>query len=394
MKQSQLIFKTKKENILDESINANLLIKASFVKKLMSGVYSYLPLGNMVLRNIESIIREEMNKLGSQEILMPALHPKEPWEKTKRWELKEMFKIRDKEYGLGWTHEEIVVPLAKEAAFSKKDFPFSLYQIQTKFRNELRAKSGVLRGIEFLMKDLYSFHVLEKDLDVFYEKVKKSYFNIFKKCGLEKKTFLTLASGGTFSKYSHEFQTITEAGEDQIYLCEKCSLAINKEIIKQEKYQCPKCKNKKLTVKKAIEVGNIFKLYDKYTKPFNFKISDKYVFMGCYGLGISRLMGAIVEICHDEKGIIWPEQISPFNIHLISIGKVKKQADKLYQVLQKKGNKVLYDDRDKNTGEKLVEADLIGLPIRIIISEKTLQKNCIEIKKRDEKTIKLQKYNR
>ncbi len=393
MKQSELIFKTKKENIIDQSVNANFLIKAGFVAKLMSGVYSYLPLGNMVLKNIENIIREEMNKLGSQEILMPALQPKEPWEKTKRWELKEMFKIRDKEYGLGWTHEEIVVPLIKDIVNAEKELPLSVYQIQTKFRNEPRAKSGLLRGKEFLMKDLYSFHNNEKDLDSFYEKVIKVYFNIFKKCGLEKQTFLTLASGGSFSKYSHEFQTITEAGEDQIYICEKCSLAINKEIIKRENNQCPKCQNKNLIIKKAVEIGNIFKLYDNYTKPFDFKFKN-HVLMGCYGLGVSRLMGAIVETCHDEKGIIWPKDIAPFDIHLIPIGKVKKQADKLYQDLQKQSNRVLYDDRDKGIGEKLVEADLIGLPLRIIISEKTLQKNCIEIKKRNEKTIKFQKYNR
>ncbi len=397
MKQSQIFSRAKKENVTDQSINANLLIRSGFIRKLMSGVYSYLPLGSIVLKNIENIVRQEMNKLGGQEILMPALHPKEPWERTKRWQNKEMFKIKDRNFSLGWTHEEIVVPLAKQFIDSYKELPFSVFQIQNKFRNEARAKSGLLRGREFLMKDLYSFHQNQECLDSFYEKAIKAYFKVYQRCGLKEKTFLTLASGGSFSKYSHEFQTVIEAGEDEIYLCPKCALAINKEIIEEEKYQCPQCKNKDLKVEKAAEVGNIFKLQEKYTEPFDLKVKDEkgkesFVLMGCYGIGISRLMGAIVEAFHDEKGIVWPKEVAPFDIHLIPIGKVKKEADKLYDNLQKEGNKVLYDDRDKSVGEKFAEADLIGIPLRMVLSEKTLEKKCVETKKRNETKTKLQKY--
>ncbi len=403
MKQSQLFIKTLKEAPKDEqSINAKLLIRGGFVDKLTAGVYSYLPLGVRVIRNVERIVREEMNQIGGQEVVLPALHPEENWRMTKRDKEEIMFKLKGankKEYVLGWTHEEVVTPLAGKFIKSYKDLPVYLYQIQTKFRNELRAKSGLLRGREFSMKDLYSFHADEKDLNLFYEKVKKAYFKIFKRCGLKDKTFLTLADGGAFSKYSHEFQTLSESGEDEIYLCDKCKIAINKEIIKQEKNRCPICRKKKLVIEKSIETGNIFSLKTRFSEPFNLSFKDekeqeKIVFMGCYGIGISRLMGTIIEAYHDERGIIWPQEIAPFDIHLIPIGRVKKEAEKLYHDLQKEGNQVLYDDRDKSAGEKLTDADLIGIPLRMVISEKSLQKRCIETKKRDEKKVKFKKYNR
>jgi prolyl-tRNA synthetase len=291
----------------------------------------------------------------------------------------------------------------KEFISSYKDLPLYIYQIQDKFRDELRVKSGLLRGVEFVMKDLYSFHRDKKDLDSYYEKVKKAYFRIFERCGFKKETYLALASGGTFSKYSHEFQTITLYGEDEIYLCSNCKLAINKEIIQQENHRCSKCKNKKLEIKKSIEVGNIFKLGDRFSKAFNLSFRDKdgkerFVQMGCYGIGLGRVMGAIVEVNNDKNGIIWPREVAPFQVHLIQVGenqKIKKITEDIYQNLQKAGIEVLYDDREgKTPGEKFVEADLIGTPIRLVVSEKTLSKNSIEIKKRSEKELRLIKIEK
>lgn len=404
MRQSQLFTKTIRQAPKEEtSLNAKLLIRAGFIDKLTAGVYTFLPLGFLVLKKIENIIREEMNRISGQEVLLPALHPKEPWQKTGRWQQEEMFKLKgrgDRDYSLGWTHEEIITPLVQKFVRSYKDLPLAVYQIQDKFRNELRAKSGLLRGVEFVMKDLYSFHDSEKDLDEYYEKAKKAYFRVFKRCGLQEKTFLCFASGGTFSKYSHEFQTITPFGEDQIYLCQKCKVALNKEIIEEEKHQCPQCQNKKLEYKKAIEVGNIFKLKDKFSRAFNFTFrakdgQEKPVQMGCYGIGLSRLMGAVVEVCHDEKGIIWPKETAPFQAHLISLGKAKKEAEKIYKDLQSRNIEVLYDDREeKSAGEKFIDADLIGIPTRIVASEKTLNKKCAEVKSRNKNKVKLVKIER
>lgn len=387
MKQSNLFTKTIKENPKDEkSLNSQLLIRAGFIDKLSSGIYTFLPLGLRVIKNIERIVREEMNEIEGQEILMSAIQPKENWEKTGRWDVKEMFKIKDEELGLGWTHEEIITPLMKRYILSYKDLPKYIYQIQTKFRNEPRAKSGLLRCREFIMKDLYSFHENEDDLDVYYEKVKQSYFKIYERCGLKEKTYLTLASGGTFSEYSHEFQTITSAGEDIIYICNKCGAAINKEI---KGDVCPDCNNKDFKEEKAIEVGNIFKLNTKYSKPFNLKDEKgKEILMGCYGFGITRAMGVIVETSNDAKGIIWPKEVSPFQIHLIDLDN-KAISDKIYSILQNENYEVLYDDRiDKTAGEKFNDCDLIGIPLRIVASKKTGEDN-IEIKKRNEEKIEL-----
>ncbi len=403
MLQSKLFTKTIKESSKEEeSKAAQLLIRAGFVDKLAAGVYSFLPLGLKVLNNIKEVISEEMRDISAQEILMPALVPKKNWNQTKRWEdLDVLFKLEGRtgmNYALGATHEEVIVPLVKKHISSYKDLPFAAFQIQDKFRDELRAKSGLLRTREFLMKDLYSFHSSEEDLNDYYEKVKNSYFKIFKRLGIEKETYLTLASGGTFSDYSHEFQTITDSGEDIIHICPtKCKIAVNDEIIK-ENSSCPECGKKLTEKKKAIEVGNIFKLKEKYTKPFDFKFADKdgerkMVVMGCYGIGLPRLMGAIVEISHDKEGIIWPKEVAPFSFHLISLGEgVKKEADKIYQTLQKAKAEVIYDDReDKNPGEKFADCDLIGVPYRIVVSEKTLKKDSVEIKKRNQEKIKMVK---
>ncbi len=393
MLQSQLFTKTKKEAPRDEeSINAQLLIRAGFVDKLMAGVYTFLPLGWRVMKKIENIIREEMNVIGGQEIFMPALQPKENWMTTGRWgSMDDLYRLKDKsdkEFALGPTHEEIVTPLAKKFIDSYKDLPFYTYQFQDKFRMELRSKSGLLRGREFIMKDLYSFHIDEKDLDEYYKKAIKAYENIFSRVGLGKKTHMTFASGGSFSKYSHEFQTLSEAGEDIIYVCEKCGQAINKEIFSEVKI-CPSCEGKKFKEEKAIEVGNIFKLGTKYSAPFNLKYKnekgeEKDVVMGCYGIGLGRVMGTIVEVSHDEKGIIWPESVAPFKAHLINlVSKKKATSDKLYKALQRINIEVLYDDREEaSPGEKFADADLIGITYRLVVSEKTGDK--VEVKKRNE----------
>lgn len=403
MRQSKLFTKTTKTTPKDEaSINAQLLIKAGFINKLSAGIYTFLPLGWRVILKIENIIRQEMDKIGGQEIRMPALIPKENWECTKRWETFDaLFKIQSgdqKEYGLGATQEEVVSPLLKNFIFSYKDLPVYVYQIQTKFRNELRAKSGLMRGREFLMKDLYSFHTTEEDLDKYYEIQKQAYHNIFARCGLKKFTYLTYASGGAFSKYSHEFQTITNAGEDMIYICSKCRVAINKEII-QEQSKCPECDNGNLEEKKAVEIGNIFKLKTKFSEPFNLKYADqegqlKPMIMGCYGIGLDRLMGTMVEKFHDNRGIIWPEEVSPFKAHLIEVQssefKVKSQAEEIYKKLLDAKIEVLYDDREEiSAGEKFADADLIGIPYRLVVSKKTLEQNGVELKKRQSDNAEL-----
>ena len=398
MRQSELFAKTQKQTPKDEeAINAKLLIKAGFIDKTMAGVYTFLPLGWRVFKKIENIIRQEMETLDGQEILMPTLQPKTNWEKTGRWETYDsLFKFTSfytkTELVLGPTHEEIISPLMAKFISSYKDLPKYVFQIQNKFRDEPRAKSGLLRGREFFMKDLYSFHKNEANLDEYYEKTKKSYEKIFKMFGLDKLTYLTFASGGTFSKYSHEFQTLTPAGEDTIYICDKCKIAVNEEII-NEQNACPLCGNKNLRKEKAIETGNIFKLKIKYSQPFGLGYKDEKgdkhdVIMGCYGMGLNRLMGTIVEVFHDEKGIIWPEKAAPFATHLIIIGNNQKNSDKLYQNLQKTEIEVLYDDRkDASAGEKFADADLIGIPYRLVISEKTGKK--IEIKKRNETKTRL-----
>lgn len=387
MKQSQLFTKTLKRNPKGEaSINAILLERAGFVQKVMAGVYTFLPLGLRVLQKIEGIIREEMGTIGAQEILMPSLQPKENWQKTGRWTgFEALFKVIshfDNQYALGPTHEEIVVPTAQRFVFSYKDLPFSVYQIQTKFRDEARAKSGLLRGREFRMKDLYSFHTNEEDLLRYYEIVKKAYVKIFKRMGL--KVLVAEASGGTFSKYSHEFQVPIPTGEDMIYHC-PCSFAKNKEIFQGK--TCPDC-GKKLQISRGSEVGNIFLLKTKYSQPFGLKFTardghDEPVFMGCYGVGSSRVMGTIVEAFHDDKGIIWPESVAPFQVHLLEL----TRCEETYETLLKAGIEVLYDDRDISPGEKFADCDLIGIPYRAVVSKRTAGK--IEIKKRRESKTKL-----
>lgn len=402
MKQSQLFTKTKKTiSEQEHSINAQLLERAGFVSKLMSGVYSYLPLGLRVLTKIENIVRQEMNAIAGQEILMSGLQPKENWLQTERWDKVDiLFKLKgagDRDLALGPTHEEIVTPLVGQYIQSYKDLPQYVYQIQTKFRNEARAKSGLLRGREFRMKDLYSFHANEKDLDEYYDKIIAIYLRIFERCGLGALTYLTFASGGIFSKYSHEFQTITPYGEDIVYVCNNCKIGINKEIIADQN-SCPGCGNKELKEEKAIEVGNIFKLKTRFTDAFNLSFTDNEgkqqpVIMGCYGLGTSRLMGSIVEILHDDKGMIWPKEIAPYQVHLISLCKDETEiarASQIYNNLINAGIEVLFDDRiGIQAGQKFADSDLIGIPVRLVVSSKTLAQNSVELKERSKADAEL-----
>lgn len=396
MQYSKLFGKTTRNISEGEvSINAQLLTKGGFVYKVSSGVYTLLPLGQRVLSKISSIVREEMNSAGGQEITMPVLQPKENWEKTGRWStLDVLYKVKDssdKEMALGPTHEEIVTPLVKNYLNSYKQLPIYLYQIQTKFRDEPRAKSGLLRGKEFLMKDLYSFHSDEKDFEDYYDLMKKVYLKTFKRMGLE--AIETEASGGSFSKFSHEYQVITENGEDEIIYCDGGDFSQNTEIASVKEGKMCDLGHGPLRKVKTIEVGNIFPLKTKFSDSFDLKYKDaegneKPVIMGCYGLGITRALAAIVEVMHDDKGIIWPESVAPYQYHLVNIG-VPEEAEKVYQKLRDSGKEVLWDDRDDSAGIKLSDADLIGIPNRIVISERTVKEDSVELKKRSENSTRL-----
>jgi prolyl-tRNA synthetase len=398
MRQSKLFTKTKREDPKDEvSKNAKLLLRGGFVHKEMAGVYSYLPFGIRVLRKIEQIIREEMNAIGGQELTMATLHPSEPWKQTGAWDSVDvLFKIQsrtEKEYALGQSEEEIVTPIVQEYVNSYKDLPVSVYQIGQKYRDELRAKSGIMRGREFLMKDMYSFHDSQEDFDRYYQIAKEAYLKIYNRMGLTAK--VTEASGGNFTqKLSYEFMVLTDAGEDDILYCSDCTHCANVEVSKQKEGDtCEKCGKGTLSIAKASEVGNVFDLGQKYSKDFDFKFKtsegeEKYPIMGCYGIGLTRLMGVIVEALSDEKGIVWPESVAPFKVHVLALGEsetVKEQAEKLYGELLESRIEVLFDDRSGvMNGEKFADADLIGLPYRIVVSERSLQNGGVEIKKRTE----------
>jgi prolyl-tRNA synthetase len=400
MKLSKLFTKTARENPKDEtSINAQLLERGGFIYKNSAGVYTFLPLGWRVIEKIAGIIREEMNKIGGVEMLMPALVEKRYLDATKRWDVNIGFEAKGKEekkagFALGWTHEEVLTEIASKFVSSYKDLPFAAYQIQTKFRNEPRAKSGLLRGREFMMKDLYSFHENEEDLWKYYDEVKETYLRIFHRCGLE--AIYTVAAGGDFTvSNTHEFQVVAAVGEDTIFVCEKCGYAENSEISNLKTGDaCPKCGGEMIE-KKTIEVGNIFPLGTKYSKAFNLQFVNEsgkkdHVVMGSYGIGLGRVMGAVVEVHNDENGIVWPESVAPFKIHLIALEGAEKEADEVYEKILHGGGEILYDDRnDKTAGEKFADADLIGCPIRLVVSEKTLQEKSVEVKRRQEKGARL-----
>ena len=391
----------------DVSVNAKLLEQGGFIYKNSAGIYTFLPLGWRVIQKIAQIIREEMNAIGGQEMFMPALHDKHYLKATGRWDVDVVFKVagekgKDPQFNISWTHEEIMSEIAARHVSSYRDLPFATYQIQTKFRNEPRAKSGLLRGREFMMKDLYSFHRDEQDLDKYYEVVKEAYFKIFKRCGL--KSYYTLAAGGEFTtNFTHEFQVECPVGEDTIYVCPKCEYAENKEISKLKAGSaCPKCGGK-VSEKKSVEVGNIFRYGTKYSEPFELRYADekgekKLVQTGAYGIGLGRVMGTIVEVCHDGRGIIWPSSIAPFDVHLLAFDNndsaIAKAAEKTYEALQKLGFSVLYDDRQVSAGVKFADSDLIGLPLRLVVSAKTIQKKSVEVKPRHSDEITMISLNK
>jgi prolyl-tRNA synthetase len=408
MKQSKLFTKTLRQAPKDEvSINAQLLERGGFVYKNSAGIYSFLPLGWRVLQRIAGIIREEIDAIGGQEMFMPALVEKKYLEATGRWNVDVGFEARGKKdsvssFALGWSHEDLLTALVSKYISSYKDLPFSAYQIQTKFRNEARAKSGLLRGREFIMKDLYSFHASEEDFEKFYGIVKDAYMRIFDRCGIP--AVYTVAAGGVFTaSNTHEFQVITPVGEDTIFVCSKCKYAENNEVASvAEGASCPKCGGKIEKVR-AIEVGNIFPLGTKYSSALNVQfINEKgekqLVIMGSYGIGLGRVMATIVEVLHDEKGIIWPKSVAPYEVHLVELlpkesgerNKIKRAATGLYGDLTNRGIGVLYDDREGiSAGEKFADSDLIGIPVRVVVSEKTLAKNGVEFKKRSEAAMEL-----
>jgi prolyl-tRNA synthetase len=395
MRQSQLFTKTRREAPADEpSKNAQLLIRAGFVHKEMAGVYTLLPLGLLVVEKINNIIREEMNAIGGQEITMPSLQDPEVWKKTNRWD-DEMVDVWFKsslaaggEVGFGWTHEEVVTNLMTQYISSYKDLPRFVYQVQNKFRNEIRAKSGIMRTREFIMKDLYSFSKTEEEHLAFYESCAEAYTRIFNRLGIGNKTYKTFASGGAFSKYSHEFQTLSDAGEDIVYVQEAKGVAINSEVMGDVDFDELGVKREELVERKSIEVGNIFSLGTKFSEAMGLTFKDesgidKPVIMGSYGIGPARSMGTIVELLSDDKGIVWPVSVAPYYVHLIGLNNedsaVKDWADGLYASLKERGISVLYDDRDARAGEKFADSDLIGIPYRIVASKRGKAEGIFEV---------------
>ncbi|MEK7470440.1 MAG: aminoacyl--tRNA ligase-related protein [Patescibacteria group bacterium] len=390
MRQSQFFTKTLKDAPKDaETINHQLLVRGGFVRQLMAGVYTYLPLGLKVLNKISQIVREEMDATGAHEVLMPIMHPALLWKQTGGWDnIDVLFKIKSrtkKDYALAQSNEETVTPLAKEFIHSYRDLPISIYHINWKFRDELRSKSGILRGREFLMKDLYSFHIDQANFEKYYKIAKEAYLKAFDRMGLTAK--VTEASGGGFSeKISYEFEVLSDAGEANILYCDKCDFCVNTDDIDKYKNggECPACKKGNLKVAKASEVGNVFDLGQKYTRAFGLIIDNEkgekvYPIMGCYGIGITRTMGVIVEKFHDDKGIIWPKSVAPFDVHLVELP--GGDGEKIYNDLKNAGIDVLWDDRDVPAGQKFADADLIGIPVRLVVSKKTGDK--IEYKTRN-----------
>lgn len=397
MRQTQLFTKTLREVPADEvATNAKLLIQGGYLQKVMAGAYAYLPLGLRVLKKIEQIIREEMDKIGGQELLMTTLQDPELWKKTNRWDdevVDNWFKSTLKngsEVGIANTHEEAIVNMLKHYVSSYRDLPLAVYQFQTKFRNELRAKSGIMRVREFVMKDLYSLSATEAEFRDFYEKCATAYLQIFERVGIGAETYRTIAAGGSFTTgYTDEFQTVTDAGEDVIYVDEAKRLAVNKEVLTDEVLTQYGLDKGNLVERKAVEVGNIFPLGTKYTEALGLNTMDSEgnkqpIIMGSYGIGLGRLLGAIVEVHHDENGIQWPRAVAPYQYHIVRLGTseaVIAKAEELYTQINSQAE-VLYDDRDQSIGVKLSDADLLGLPVRIVVSEKSLGQGGYEVKLR------------
>lgn len=397
MRLSKLFTKTTRDVPANEtSRNAQLLIQAGYIYKVMAGVYAYTPLGLAVVGNIKKIVREEMSAVGGQEIIMTNLQPRDIWEQTGRWDDKVVdiwFKTRLKdgqEVGLAWSHEEAIIEMMKQYVSSYKDLPISVYQFQTKLRNELRAKSGIMRGREFVMKDMYSLSTDAAQHDAYYDSVIQAYKKVYKRLGIGKDTYVTFASGGAFTKFSHEFQTVCDAGEDVIYLHEGKNIAINEEVLDDENLKQLGIRRDELQEVKSSEVGNIFNFGTDKSKQMDFAFTDesgerRFVHLGSYGIGITRVMGVIAEKFADDRGLVWPEAVAPFKVYLARLGEspeVVKAADKLYDDLTRRGALVLYDDRDARAGEKFADADLLGIPYRVVISDKTQAAGTFEIKAR------------
>jgi len=407
MRQSQLFTKTRREAPKDEEAkNAQLLIRAGYIHKEMAGVYDYLPLGLRVIDRIRNIIREEMNAIGGQEVSLSALQNPAIWQATDRWgddKVDVWFRTRlknDSELGLGCTHEEPMVRMMRDHLSSYRDLPRYTYQFQTKFRNELRAKSGIMRGREFLMKDLYSFNKDQEEADAFYEQAIQAYKKVYDRTGIGEHTYLTFASGGMFSKFSHEFQTVCEVGEDRIYISDEKRMAVNDEVMEDAILANLGLERGKLREAKAIEVGNIFKYGTRYTKELGLTYRDhdgeeQPVIFGAYGIGLGRLMGTIVELLSDDKGIVWPETVAPFRAHLVALVPdpvAVAYADALYEELMASGVDVLYDDRDLRAGEKLADSDLIGIPTRIIVGRDTIDSGQVEVvNRKDGEVMRLER---
>ncbi|HET6622389.1 MAG TPA: aminoacyl--tRNA ligase-related protein [Candidatus Saccharimonadales bacterium] len=395
MRRSQLFTKTLRDAPADEQAkNAQLLIRAGYVYKEMAGAYAYLPLGLRVVEKIKQIVREEMNAIGSNELIMTGLQNKAVWEKTGRWD-DEVVDIWFKtslqdgtELGLGWSHEEPIVEMLKNFVSSYKDLPISLYQFQTKMRNELRAKSGIMRGREFVMKDMYSFHSSVKDLGKYYDQTIEAYKRVYDRLGIGRDTYVTFASGGAFTKFSHEFQTICEAGEDVIYLHRGKNIAVNEEVLDDAVSELGVSKDELEPVKTA-EVGNIFNFGSQKADEMGLKFTDHSgkqgsIYMGSYGIGVTRVMGVLAEKLSDDRGLVWPEEVAPFKVYLASIGGAEAEADKLYDKLSKSGVEVLYDDREVRPGQKFADAELLGIPHRLVVSPRLTEQGKIEYQNRQE----------
>lgn len=401
MRRTQLFIKTQKDAPADEvAKNAQLLIKAGFVYKVMAGVYAYTPLGIRVVENIKQIVREEMNEIAGKELIMTALQRPDTWKGTGRWSddvVDVWFKtsLKDgKEVGLAWSHEEAIIEMMKQHVSSYKDLPQYVYQFQTKFRNELRSKSGIMRGREFIMKDMYSCSINEEEHEAFYQSCIEAYKKVFDRLGLGDETYVTFAAGGAFTKFSHEFQTICDAGEDVIFVNREKGIAVNEEVLTQENLKQLGIKKEELTQVKSAEVGNIFNFGTHKSEEMDFAFTDtngqkQFVHLGSYGIGVTRVMGVIAEKMSDEKGLVWHTNIAPYTVYLASIGDVAGQADSLYEELTSQGIDVLYDDRDARPGDKFADADLMGIPYRLVVSERTLAENQIEFKSRTEEKSEL-----
>jgi prolyl-tRNA synthetase len=396
MRLSELFTKTSKNIPAGEiAKNAQLLIRAGYISKVMSGVYIYAPLGLRVLEKIKQIIREEMNSVGGQELIMSSLQKKETWDITGRWDdqIVDMWfksKLKDgTQIGFAWSHEEAIIEMLKEYLASYKDLPINVYQFQTKFRNELRSKSGIMRGREFVMKDMYSCSIDENQHNQFYNDTIDAYNRVFERLGLKDETYMTFASGGAFTQFSHEFQTICDAGEDTIYLHRGKNIAINEDVMDDENLNKLGISREELEKVKTAEVGNIFNFGIKKSEDTNFSFTNsegkkQFVYFGSYGIGVTRLMGVIVEKFSDEKGLVWPENIAPFKIYMLRIGgdEVVSYADDLYKVLTDKGFEVLYDDRDVHPGQKFADSELIGIPYRVTVSDRMIENNQYELVER------------